>query len=168
LHGAGHPVAARVREVTNTATALAVRPIRVVLSSVFSDSHTWNLVFLQLLLEEHGCQVTNLGACVPEELLLDRCRALRPDLVVISTVNGHGHIDGSSLARRLRRDRETADLPMVIGGKLGVGGLSGIELRRELLDAGFDMVVDDSDTERLVGLVEALRAPELSSCHPAT
>lgn len=42
----------------------------VVLSTIPSDSHTWNLLFLQLLLEEHGCEVTNLGACVPVATLV--------------------------------------------------------------------------------------------------
>jgi methylmalonyl-CoA mutase cobalamin-binding subunit len=147
--------------VSNAPTALAVRPVRVVLSSVFSDAHTWNLVFLQLLLEEHGCLVTNLGACVPEELLLEHCRDHRPDLVVISTVNGHGHLDGVRLARLLRADPDTADLRLVIGGKLGVGG--GAESRHALIAAGFDMVVEDSDPQRLVGYVEGLRRPALPS-----
>ncbi|MBB5801410.1 methylmalonyl-CoA mutase cobalamin-binding subunit [Saccharothrix ecbatanensis] len=146
---------------SNAPTALAVRPVRVVLSSVFSDAHTWNLVFLQLLLEEHGCLVTNLGACVPEELLLEHCRDHRPDLVVISTVNGHGHLDGVRLARLLRADPDTADLRLVIGGKLGVGG--GAESRHALIAAGFDMVVEDSDPQRLVGYVEGLRRPALPS-----
>ncbi|MFD1151685.1 cobalamin B12-binding domain-containing protein [Saccharothrix hoggarensis] len=146
---------------SNAPTALAVRPVRVVLSSVFSDAHTWNLVFLQLLLEEHGCQVTNLGACVPEDLLLEHCRDHRPDLVVISTVNGHGHLDGVRLARLLRADPDTADLRLVIGGKLGVAG--GAESRHELLAAGFDLVVEDSDPSRLVGYVEGLRRPALPS-----
>jgi methylmalonyl-CoA mutase cobalamin-binding subunit len=147
--------------VSNAPTALAVRPVRVVLSSVFSDAHTWNLVFLQLLLEEHGCRVTNLGACVPEELLLEHCRDHRPDLVVISTVNGHGHLDGVRLARMLRADPDTADLRLVIGGKLGVAG--GTESRHALIAAGFDMVVEDSDPQRLVGYVEGLRRPALPS-----
>ncbi|MCE7001186.1 cobalamin-dependent protein [Saccharothrix sp. S26] len=144
-------------------TALAARPVRVVLSSVFSDAHTWNLVFLQLLLEEHGCQVSNLGACVPEELLLEHCRDSRPDLVVISTVNGHGHLDGVRLARRLRADPDTAEVPLVIGGKLGVGVSGGPDSRRELLAAGFDLVVEDSDPQRLVGYLEGLRRPALPS-----
>ncbi|BAU88404.1 methylaspartate mutase [Streptomyces laurentii] len=51
---------------------------RVLVSSVSSDSHTWNLVFLQLLLEDLGHEVTNIGACVPDELLIAECRRHRP------------------------------------------------------------------------------------------
>lgn len=46
----------------------------VLVSSVSSDSHTWNLVFLQLLLEEMGHEVTNIGSCVPDDLLIEECR----------------------------------------------------------------------------------------------
>ncbi|MGW7413543.1 cobalamin-dependent protein, partial [Streptomyces sp. NPDC054863] len=59
-------------------------PRRVLVSSVSSDSHTWNLVYLQLVLEELGHEVRNIGACVPDDLLLEECLAHRPALVVIS------------------------------------------------------------------------------------
>jgi methylaspartate mutase sigma subunit len=115
---------------------------RVVVSSLPSDSHTWGLVFLQLLLEELDCEVTNLGACVPAELLLERCAADPPDLVVLSSVNGHGYLDGLRVIERLREHPELGTLPVVIGGKLGIAGG---ELGRTdaLLAAGFDAVFDD-------------------------
>jgi methylaspartate mutase sigma subunit len=100
------------------------RAKRVLLTTVSSDSHTWNLVFLQLLLEELGYRVTNLGACVPDAEIIERTRAERPDAVVVSSVNGHGHIDGRRLIRRLRADADAAlaAVPVMIGGKLGIQG----------------------------------------------
>ena len=129
------------------------RPL-VLLSSVSSDSHTWNLVFLQLLLEETGHDVVNVGACVPDELLLSECVAHRPDAVVISTVNGHGHVDGRRLIARLRADERLSGLPVVIGGKLGVGGGRDAGLASELVAAGFDTVfADGADVRRFVGYI---------------
>ncbi|WP_314177789.1 cobalamin B12-binding domain-containing protein [Streptomyces winkii] len=118
---------------------------RVVLSTVSSDSHTWNLVFLQLLLEELGYEVVNLGACVPDDVLIDEVRAHRPDVVVISSVNGHGHIDGARLIGRLRAsgDRAVAQVPVLIGGKLGIAGGADTGLAGELMTAGFDAVFTD-------------------------
>ncbi|MER6770705.1 cobalamin-dependent protein [Streptomyces bacillaris] len=116
---------------------------RVLVSSVSSDSHTWNLVFLQLLLEEMGHEVTNIGSCVPDELLIEECRRVRPDLVVISSVNGHGALDGSRAVRRLRAQPDLRDLPVVIGGKLGVRGADADSYGPELLAAGFDAVFED-------------------------
>lgn len=116
----------------------------IVVSSVASDSHTWNLVFLQSVLEELGHRVTNLGPCVPEELLVRECLRAAPDLVVISSVNGHGHRDGLRLIERVRSRSELAHVPVVIGGKLGVtGALGAAERGAALVEAGFDAVFGD-------------------------
>jgi methylaspartate mutase sigma subunit len=113
---------------------------RILLSTTSSDSHTWNLMFLQLLLEECGHEVVNLGPCVPDALLVETARDCRPSAIVISTVNGHGRIDGARVARAVRRDPEIAPLPMVIGGKLGIEGTSSDDEVSRLLEAGFDAV----------------------------
>jgi methylaspartate mutase sigma subunit len=114
--------------------------IKFVLSSVPTDSHMWNLVALQLLLEELGHEVVNLGACVPVPLLLATCRAERPDCVVLSTVNGHGHVDGARVIAALRAEDALAGLTVVIGGLLGTRGGSDPRLCRDLLESGFDAV----------------------------
>jgi methylaspartate mutase sigma subunit len=116
--------------------------LTVVLSSVSSDSHTWNLVYLQLYMEEQGHRVINLGACVPDDLLIDECVRTRPDLVVISTVNGHGSIDGSRLIARIRSVPELADTPVAIGGMLGINGPDGQRSKALLLAAGYTAVFD--------------------------
>ena len=113
---------------------------RILLSTTSSDSHTWNLMFLQLLLEESGHEVVNLGPCVPDALLVETARTVRPTAIVISTVNGHGRIDGARLARAVRRDPETAQLPMMIGGKLGIEGTSSDDEVSRLIESGFDAV----------------------------
>jgi methylaspartate mutase sigma subunit len=98
----------------------ALRARTVLLSSMASDSHTWNLVYLQLVLEELGCRVVNLGSCVPDRLLLAECRDLEPDVVVLSSVNGHGYQDGVRVIGKLRA--ALPDVAVVIGGKLGTAG----------------------------------------------
>jgi methylaspartate mutase sigma subunit len=128
----------------------------VVVSSLSSDAHTWNLVFLQLFIEEHGYDVVNLGPCVHDDLLVEECRAIRPSMVVLSSVNGHGCLDGMRVAPRLRE--ALRGTPIVIGGKLGVTG----ELREAktaaLLEAGFDDVFPDdgSALHRFREMLEAV------------
>src|SRR5262249_41414106 len=117
--------------------------LSVVVTSVSSDSHTWNLVFLQLALEELGHRVVNLGACVPDELVLAGCLRVRPDLVVVSSVNGHGFRDGTRLIGRIRGCPELAATPVVIGGKLGIAGPGGRRGRDQLRAAGFDAVFEE-------------------------
>jgi N-dimethylarginine dimethylaminohydrolase/methylmalonyl-CoA mutase cobalamin-binding subunit len=132
--------------------------LSVVVTSTASDSHNWNLIYLQLALAELGHQVLNLGPCMPDELLISECLRVRPDLVVVSSVNGHGSIDGMRLIRRIRECPDLAATPVVIGGKLGIAGPTGRDTHNQLMAAGFDAVFEDgvgmaafrSFTERLM------------------
>lgn len=120
----------------------------VLVAGAVSDSHTWNLMYLQLFVEELGHRVVNLGPCVPPALLVDTCRAVAPDLIVISSVNGHGHPDGLRAVTHVRARLGSAAPPAVIGGKLGVDGpLTATELTG-LRAAGFAAVFDGGDVER--------------------
>lgn len=135
---------------------------RVVVTGIPSDSHTWNLVFLQLLLEEHGCVVTNLGSCVPIQLVVDTCRDERPDALIVSTVNGHGHIEGRELLEAIRRHEELSWMTAVIGGKLGTLGPQNRQFEHGLLEAGYDAVFhEDATPQALIGVLAQARAPQL-------
>jgi methylaspartate mutase sigma subunit len=114
-----------------------------VLTGVSSDAHTWNLVYLHLLLEELGWEVVNLGATTPDDAVVEACLKHRPDLLVVSSVNGHGHIDGVRMIAALRGRDELTGVPAVIGGKLGVAGEVSGDRVAALLTAGFDAVFQD-------------------------
>lgn len=132
---------------------------RIILTGAVSDSHTWNLVYLQLLMQENGATVINLGACVPPEEVLAACRTHRPDILVMSSVNGHGGIDGERMIRMLRAEFDDTRLPAVIGGKLGVTGSAGsVSIGATLREAGFNAVFEDSDLDAFVDYVR-LSAP---------
>ncbi|MFC4536704.1 methylaspartate ammonia-lyase [Sphaerisporangium dianthi] len=133
----------RAAMVTSAGGPLGPTRLHVIVSSTQSDSHTWNLVFLQLLIEELGHRVVNLGCCVPDDLLVTECLRRQPDVVVLSTVNGHGWIDGKRVVRRLREQPELAGLRMVIGGKLGIAQHGDRRTTDTLLAAGFDAVFED-------------------------
>jgi methylaspartate mutase sigma subunit len=129
---------------------------RIIVTSTSSDSHTWNLVFLQLLLEEAGHAVFNLGACVPDTLLMEEGRAQRPDLIVISSVNGHGYHDGLRVIKLLRGSAELTRVPVIIGGKLGIGGPDP-QRNQALLAAGFDAVFEgQADSEDFLAMIKAM------------
>jgi methylmalonyl-CoA mutase cobalamin-binding subunit len=124
---------------------------------VSSDSHTWNLVFLQLFLEENGYAVTNLGPCVPDDLLVSSAGREQPDAIVISSVNGHGHRDGARVVRALRAAPLTRGIPVLIGGKLGIHGPSDLSYAEDLLAAGCDAVFgDDASAESLSAFLSRL------------
>ncbi|WP_445396808.1 cobalamin B12-binding domain-containing protein [Streptomyces sp. LE64] len=132
-----------VRDAARTAR----RGKTVLVSSLASDSHTWNLVFLQLLIEEHGYDVVNLGPCVPDDLLIRECLERPPTMLVLSSVNGHGYQDGLRLIGKLRAEDRLTTLPTVIGGKLGITGGEDGGHAAELIAAGFDSVFEDGAQE---------------------
>ncbi|MFF0483826.1 cobalamin B12-binding domain-containing protein [Streptomyces sp. NPDC004435] len=117
--------------------------MKILLSGTASDSHTWNLVYLRLFLEELGYEVVGLGPCVDAELLVDACRRHAPDAVVLSSVNGHGYRDGLAAVRGLRAEPALAALPVVLGGKLGVAGHRQDDDVARLLEVGCDAVLGD-------------------------
>ena len=127
------------------------KPMRIVLSSVSSDSHTWNLVFLQLFLEFKGHEVCNLGSCTPDADIVSACEEMVPDLLVISSVNGHGNIDGERLIRKLRKNNALVDLPVAIGGKLGIHGADNTQYVDRLINVGYTAVFEASSS---IGLFE--------------
>jgi len=124
---------------------MPVWPRRAVVSTVPSDSHMWNLVFLELLLREGGVDVTNLGACTPTELVVETCLTVRPDLLVVSSVNGHGYAEGHRLIAAIREEPELESLPAVIGGMLGVLVIEDAASAASLVEAGYSAVFADSD-----------------------
>lgn len=118
--------------------------LKVLITGLASDAHTWNLVFLQKYVEERGHEVLNLGSCVPDDMLEDACVRYAPDLLVVSSVNGHGLSDGLRAIAVLRARPELARLPIIIGGKLSTAGQLSASERERLTTAGFDAIFDDT------------------------
>lgn len=121
------------------------RTKRAVVATVPSDSHMWNMVFIELVLREHGWDVLNLGACTPPDLVVETCLAERPDMLVISSVNGHGHIGGRKVIGLIRQQSELDYMPAVIGGKLGTLGADNSVFADPLVAAGYSAVFMESE-----------------------
>ena len=135
---------------------------RAVIATVPSDSHMWNMVYIELVLRENGWDVNNLGACTPAELVVETCLAERPDMLVVSSVNGHGHIGGRKLIGQVRSRSELDYLPVVIGGKLGTLGANNSVFVEPLISAGFSAVFMEAEgLEEFGRFIEAPRRAEL-------
>jgi methylmalonyl-CoA mutase cobalamin-binding subunit len=134
------------------------KPKRAVIATVPSDSHMWNMVYIELLLKEHGWDVINLGACTPPDLVVDTCLEERPDMLVISSVNGHGHIGGRKVIGAVRSRSELDYMPAVIGGKLGTLGANNSVFAEPLVSAGYSAVFLES--EGLPAFTEFIEAPK--------
>ncbi|MEV6559326.1 cobalamin-dependent protein [Nocardia sp. NPDC051756] len=120
---------------------------RCVLCTVESDSHLWNLVYLQKLLEEHGASVHNLGTCTPVDNVAAAIREDRPDLLVVSSVNGHGFHGAQVLLNHLKENG--LEVACAIGGKLTTAVSDDDRVRSELLELGFtDVFLGDDAIDR--------------------
>ena len=93
------------------------RPL-VIVATTPDDSHAWNLIGIELHLAERGFEVLNLGPCTPEELLAETIRDQRPDLVVLSSINGHGALSLPAVLETLEHYQVKRTAPIVIGGLL--------------------------------------------------
>jgi methylmalonyl-CoA mutase cobalamin-binding subunit len=124
------------------ANGINKKRLRVVIATIPSDSHTWNLVFLELLFKNHDCDTLNLGCCTPYSEIQKNSKNI--DLVVISTVNGHGYSEGLELIQFLKNTMKNTIPPIIIGGKLGVKGSENKQYYSTLLNSGYSAVFDDS------------------------
>ncbi|MEU2431337.1 cobalamin B12-binding domain-containing protein [Streptomyces sp. NPDC007861] len=113
------------------------------LTTVESDSHIWNLVYLQKFLEENGAEVKNLGACTPVGTVAQAIQEYRPSLLVVSSVNGHGHHGARVLLSALRKSG--LEVPSVVGGKLTIAESDNDWVRRDLLNHGYTDVFNGED-----------------------
>jgi methylaspartate mutase sigma subunit len=129
---------------------------RVLLGSTPSDAHTWNLVYIQLVLEEYGLGVENLGACLPVGALLEACLREPRDLVVLSTIAGHGGAEAITIIEALRAHDELACTRVVIGGMLTTDGSQDSAVTADLLRRGFDGVYVGEDA--MLGFRSLLRS----------
>ncbi|MGW1429737.1 cobalamin B12-binding domain-containing protein [Streptomyces sp. NPDC002431] len=132
-----------VRKASPAAREEPGKGLDVYVTGLSSDAHTWNLVYVQLLIEGLGHRVRNLGPCVPDDEIVETCRTTRPDVLVISTVNGHGFHTARPLIEAIREDRSLRDLPVVIGGKLGVSEDGAQDRARALVALGYTAVFED-------------------------
>jgi len=95
---------------------------------------------MQLLMEEHNTNVHNLGVCVPVQTTVLEIIDKQPELVVISSVNGHGYTQGLELIKEIKRSVKGKLPTIVIGGKLSIKQSDNQHITKDLLACGFDGV----------------------------
>ena len=117
-----------------------------ILATLPSDSHTWNLVYIQLLLQEYGYNVENLGSCTPIYDIIEKAYEIKPSFIVISSINGHGYLEAQTLIQLLREEDFIQNIPVLIGGKLTTNGLLEQFQKEHLYKMGYSGVFPASDS----------------------
>lgn len=137
--------------------------LNVILTGTASDSHMWNLIFMELFLQENGCNVRNLGPCVPFEELSSSIQESKPDLIVISSISGHLFQDAMKIMASFA-DQAVHLPPVVVGGKIGISEKSKLFQKRKLIKLGYDDVfINDDSLERFKKYLSHLRAFKIKS-----
>lgn len=127
---------------------------KILITSISSDSHTWNLVYMQLLCEELGCDVVNIGNCIPHDYLIQKLHYCKPDILLISSVNGHGYIEGIEIIRKIKNYRMLRQIISVIGGKLDTQRCINSAHIQKLYDEGFNGVfVEENSIDRFISFL---------------
>lgn len=103
-----------------------------------SDSHTWNLVILDLFLQEKDFNVVNLGSNTPYREIIETSKNFDPDLIVVSSLNGHAFQEGLELIRQMHSDQRMQFPPLVIGGRASTDPENEIFISKKLKARGFD------------------------------
>ncbi len=110
----------------------------ILLATLPSDAHSWNLLFVHMLLAEHGLALDNLGVCTPLPVLLRACVQRHPRVVLISATNGHHAVEGMLLAQHIHETLGSSRPALALAGDLTSPGRGhGFQ---DLLAAGFDAV----------------------------
>ncbi|MGV8949155.1 MAG: cobalamin B12-binding domain-containing protein [Candidatus Paracaedibacter sp.] len=120
--------------------------LNVILTGTPSDSHMWNLIFMELFLQESGCHVLNLGPCVPLGQVYTTLERSSFDLVVVSSVNGHLFQDAMNMIAPNLKNLSSHIPPFVVGGKIGISEKSATFQKKKLVKLGYDDVFIEADS----------------------
>ncbi len=128
------------------------------LTGVRSDSHTWGLTYMHLLLEERGFRAINIGANSSTKEVTDAANNNLPEIIVVSSVNGHGFIEGQELAEALEAEG-LGNVTKVIGGILPTDPNEIPVATEALLLSGFDAVFNGPESvQRFLTFLDLVHA----------
>ena len=113
--------------------------ITMVMGVIGADVHAVGNKILEYAFGQAGINVINLGVMVTQEEYIAAAIETNADLILVSSLYGHGEID----CRGLREKCEEAGLkkiPLYVGGNLVVGKTNFADVKKRFLDMGFSRV----------------------------
>ena len=116
-----------------------MRKITLVMGVIGADVHAVGNKILEYAFSQAGINVINLGVMVTQEEYIAAAVETNADIIVVSSLYGHGEID----CRGLREKCDEAGLkniPLYVGGNLVVGKTNFQEVEKRFLDMGYSRV----------------------------
>lgn len=138
--------------------------MKAIVTSLRSGSPERDLLAFQSLLEGQGAEVVNLGNGIPVDAIVKACQSVRPDLLVVSSLDRDGAPEARELLEVFDRESSKDRLPVVVGGRLAAphdshdSHDSGEEASRDLLECGFARVFTGGEAvPQFIDFVHLLR-----------
>ena len=119
--------------------------VTLVMGVIGADVHAVGNKILEYAFSQAGINVINLGVMVAQEEYIAAAIETNADIIVVSSLYGHGEID----CRGLREKCDEAGLkniPLYVGGNLVVGKSNFEEVKKKFLDMGYSRVYPPSTT----------------------
>ena len=119
--------------------------ITMVMGVIGADVHAVGNRILEYAFTQAGINVINLGVMVSHEEYIAAAIETNADIIVVSSLYGHGEID----CRGLREKCEEAGLKNIllyVGGNLVVGKTDFTEVKKTFLGMGFSRVYPPGST----------------------
>lgn len=116
-----------------------MRPETLILGVIGADVHAVGNQILNHVFTAAGFHVVNLGVMVSQREFIDAAIEAAADVIVVSSLYGHGELD----CRGLRENCVEAgigDILLYVGGNLVVGKQPFEEVEKRYRDMGFDRV----------------------------
>ena len=119
--------------------------ITLIMGVIGADVHAVGNKILEYAFSQAGINVVNLGVMVSQEEYIAAAVETNADIIVVSSLYGHGEID----CRGLREKCDEAGLkniPLYVGGNLVVGKFDFAEVEKRFLEMGFSRVYPPGTT----------------------
>lgn len=116
-----------------------MRPYTLVLGVIGADVHAVGNQILNYVFTNAGFRVINLGVMVSQQEFIEAAIEADADVIVVSSLYGHGELDCRGLRDRCV-EAGIGDILMYVGGNLVVGKQPFEEVEQRYKDMGFDRV----------------------------
>jgi len=108
----------------------------VVTGVIGADVHAVGNKIIAYALEQAGFEIVNLGVMVSQEEYIDAALETNADVILVSSLYGHGEIDCQGLREKCD-EAGLKNIPLFAGGNLVVGKQDFAEVEKRFIDMGF-------------------------------
>lgn len=116
-----------------------MRPYTLVLGVIGADVHAVGNQILNHVFTNAGFRVVNLGVMVSQQEFIEAAIEADADVIVVSSLYGHGELDCRGLRDRCV-EAGIGDVLLYVGGNLVVGKQPFEEVEQRYRDMGFDRI----------------------------